>query len=345
MKLSGAETRESERLERESKHAYAVYLGRMKLAHRYYIAQSALSNLSRALVLGYGGWLVLAHKLTPGDVVMFVSYLDRLYSPIDSLNGIAISLRNQLVALRRAIRLLDAGPVEQPGEELAPRPGRVEFRGVHFRYVPEREVLRGLDLDLSPGSITGLVGPSGAGKTTTADLLLKLIEPEAGGIYLDGQPLASADPSAVRRAIGVVAADGAVFRGTLAANIRYKRPDASDAEVRQAALEAGLARLLERLPEGLDTEIGENGMGLSLGERQRLQIARVLVDRPRLLVLDEATANLDYATEPEFRQALSRLSPRPTMLVIAHRYTMVKDADLVYVMKDGQVTERGTRRN
>lgn len=342
VKLSGAERREQDRLKSDSIFAYSTYLRRVSDAQRYYISQSALSNLSKSLVLGYGGWLVLRHRLTPGDVVMFVAYLDRLYSPIDSLNSIAVNLQQQVTSLGRAVRLLETGPIERDGSDLAPGPGAVEFRNVHFGYTAQREVLKGLSLKLEPGKITGLVGPSGAGKTTTADLLLKLWEPSEGEILIDGQPLSIAGPSAVRRAIGVVAADGAVFRGSLADNIRYKRPSATDEDVRNAALAAGLGPALDRLPEGLATEIGERGVGLSVGERQRLQIARMLADRPRLLVLDEATANLDYATESEVRDALQHLSPRPTMLVIAHRYTMVKDADYVYVLKDGQVTEEGS---
>jgi ABC-type multidrug transport system fused ATPase/permease subunit len=342
VKLSGAEHREEDRLRKESQEAYEVYLDRIRTAQRYYISQSALSNLSKSLVLGYGGYLVLRQKLTPGDVVMFASYLDRLYSPIDSLNGLAVGLQQNLASLRRAVKLLDAGPAEQPGKPLGAGPGRVEFRGVHFGYVPEREVLRGLNMTLEAGKITALAGPSGAGKTTTADLLLKLFEPSSGEILVDGHPLRETGSSAVRAAIGVVASDGAVFRGTLAENIRYKRPDASDEDVRQAALSAGLGRALERLPEGLATEIGERGLGLSVGERQRLQIARMLVDRPRLLVLDEATANLDYATEQEVRGAIVSISPRPTMLIVAHRYAMMRDADYVYVIKEGQVVEQGT---
>ena len=253
-----------------------------------------------------------------------------------------MTLQQNLVSLERAIRLHDEGPIEAPGEDLHEGPGEVEFRDVRFSYIPDREVLRGLSLKLAPGKITALAGPSGAGKTTTADLLLKLFEPSNGQILIDGTPIDKASPAAVRRAIGVVATDGAVFRGTLADNIRYKRPLATTEEVLVAAQAAGLTRLLERLPEGLETEIGENGVGLSVGERQRLQIARILADKPRLLVLDEATANLDYATETEVKQSLLRLDPRPTTLIIAHRYTMIKEADYVYILRDGQVAEQGT---
>ncbi len=342
VKLSGTEAREEHRLKTESRRAYDVYLDRIRIAQKFYISQSALSNLSKSMVLGYGGFLVLKHRLTPGDVVMFVAYLDRLYSPIDSLNEIAVSLQQYMASLLRAVRLLEAGPTEAPGADLAPGPGKVEFRDVRFGYLPDRDVLRALNLTLEPGKITVLAGPSGAGKTTTADLLLKLYEPSEGDIIIDGHKLSETGPASIRRAIGVVAADGVVFRGSLADNVRYKRPQATDAEVLDAALAAGLSATLDRLPQGLETEVGENGVGLSAGERQRLQIARILVDKPRLLVLDEATANLDYATELEVKHALTLLAPRPTMLVIAHRFTMMKEADYVYVMKDGQVTEQGT---
>lgn len=341
VKLSGAEAREEARLKADSTYAYGVYTDRIRRWHRYYISQSVLSNLGKSLVLGYGGYLVLKHKLTPGDVVMFAAYLDRLFAPVDSLNSMAVTLQQNLVSLQRAIDLHAEGPIEPPGDDLTEGPGEVEFRDVRFSYVPDREVLRGLSLKLAPGKITALAGPSGAGKTTTADLLLKLFEPSNGQILIDGVAIDKSSPAAVRRAIGVVATDGAVFRGTLADNIRYKRPNATTEEVLAAAQAAGLTRLLERLPEGLETEIGENGVGLSVGERQRLQIARILADKPRLLVLDEATANLDYATELEVKQSLLRLDPRPTTLIIAHRYTMIKEADYVYILKDGQVIEEG----
>lgn len=342
VKLSGAETRESERLRSESDGAYATYVARQRLANRYSFWQGSLSNLSSALVLGYGGWLVLEHRLTPGDVVMFVVYLDKVYSPIETLTELGVSLQEHFASVRRAVRLLGTGVEEQRGEPLAPGPGAVEFRDVSFGYVPGRPVLTGLNLHLAAGRVTALVGPSGAGKTTTADLLLRLFEVERGDIRIDGQSLATLDVASVRRQVAVVAADGAIFRGTLADNVRYRRPEASDSEVEQASLAAGLGRTLERLPDGLATAIGEHGLGLSLGERQRLQIARAILGRPRILILDEATANLDFSTETEIRAALLQRPDRPTTLVIAHRFSMVEDADHVVVMDAGRVVEQGS---
>jgi len=342
VKLSGAEPREAEKLRGSATRAYDDYLARNRLSNRYLLGQVVLSHFSKALVFGYGGWLVLERQLTPGDVVMFVAYLDRLYEPIDTLSGMAVSLQQHVASLRRALRLLETGGGEEGGRPLAPGPGVVEFHGVRFGYSEGREVLRGLDLVLPAGKVTALAGASGAGKTTTADLLLKLYEPSAGEILVDGQPLSGLDPSSVRREIGVVAADGAVFRGSLADNIRYKRPGATDGEVREAALAAGLGATLERLPEGLETPIGERGVGLSVGERQRLQLARVLVSRPRILVLDEATANLDVATEDEIKRSLARITPRPTTLLIAHRVATLRDADRVAVLDGGRVVEEGT---
>ena len=342
VKLSGAELREVANQHAAAQAAYDDFLVRTRIGNRYLFLQTTLSHLSKALVLGYGGYMVLDRRLTPGDVVMFVAYLDRLYDPIDALSSIAVNLQQHLASLNRAIRLLQTGAEESGGEVLTPGPGKVEFRDVHFGYVPRREVLKGISFTAEAGCVTALIGPSGAGKTTAADLLFKLYEPQSGQILIDGQPLAQADPSSVRRSLGMVAADGAIFRGTLADNIRYKRPDATDAEVLEAAIAAGLSNTLERLPDSLDTEIGEQGAGLSVGERQRLQIARILADRPRILVLDEATANLDYATEREVKDALGKLHFKPTTLVIAHRYSMVKDADYVIVLDQGTISEQGT---
>ncbi len=342
VKLSGAETREVESLKKASDGAYKDYIARNRRSNKYVFAEGMLTHLSSALVLGYGGYLTLQHRLTPGDVVMFVAYLDRLYSPIDSLASLWVNLQQNVASIARAFKLLDNHTEQKQGKELAVTRGRVEFKDVHFGYVPEREILKGLSIVFEPGKITALVGTSGAGKTTTVDLLLKLFEPISGEILVDGQNLATCDASSVRKQIGIVATDGAVFRGSLADNIRYKRPGATDEEVMKAAVAAGMQTTLQRLPDGLNTAVGENGIGLSVGERQRIQIARVLVAQPRILILDEATANLDYATEAEVKKTINEVRKENTVIIIAHRFSMVHDADHVIVLSGGEVMEEGS---
>ncbi len=342
VKLSGAEERETTRLRREADAAYAQYIERNRLANFYLFWQTAVNYGSQALLLGYGGFLVLRGKLTPGDVVMFVAYLDRLFAPVESLSSTVVTLQGHIASFKRALKLQQSGAEEPGGPALAPGPGAVEFRNVMFAYTSKSQTLQGVSFHLPAGKVTALVGPSGAGKTTITDLLLRLYEPQSGEILIDGQVIGSLDAASIRRQIGVVAADGTIFSGSLADNIRYKRPEASDDEVNAAAVAAGLAQTLARLPQGLATTIGERGIGLSVGERQRLQIARVLVGAPRILVLDEATANLDYSTEREIRHALLDSPSRPTTLVIAHRYSMVQDVDHVIVLDAGQVVAQGS---
>ena len=342
VKLSGAEDREVKAFHSISDKAYRDYVTRSKLANKYVFWENILTKFASALVLGYGGYLTLENQLTPGDVVMFVAYLDRLYDPIDTLSSLWVNLQQNVASIARAFNLLDNGQGEKKGKPLTMEHGRVEFRDVHFGYSPEKEVLKGISFTLEPGKMTALVGTSGAGKTTTVDLLMKLYEPQGGAILIDGHPLADLDPSSVRRNIGMVAADGAIFRGTLADNIRYKRHDATLDEVKAAAIAAGMQSTLQRLPDGLKTKVGESGFGLSVGERQRVQIARVLVAKPRILVLDEATANLDYATEAEVKRTINEIRKENTVIAIAHRYSMIRDADHVLVLSEGQVIESGT---
>ncbi|MDB6005746.1 MAG: transporter ATP-binding protein [Prosthecobacter sp.] len=342
VKLSGAEAREVQEYRRISSSAYQNYVERARLSNKFAFWEGVLSHLATAMVLGCGGYLALIHKLTPGDVVMFVAYLDRLYSPIDELCSLWVNTQQHIASISRAFRLLENKSGEKAGKPLLIANGRVEFKDVSFAYVEDHQVLKSLSMAFEPGKITAVVGGSGAGKTTAVDLLLKLYEPQQGEIYIDGQELSKLDASSVRGSIGMVAADGAIFRGTLAYNLRYKQPNASDAEVMKVVEDAGLKNLVERLPKGLQTLIGQNGMGLSVGERQRVQIARVLLSRPKILVLDEATANLDYNTEAEVKHAIHQLRGNCTIIIVAHRFSMVRDADHVYVLGDGGILEQGT---
>jgi ABC-type multidrug transport system fused ATPase/permease subunit len=342
VKLSGAESREVARFKKAADGAYTDYINRSRLAHRYIFWENVLTRISSTLVLGYGGYLTLENRLTPGDVVMFVAYLDRLYEPIDALSSLWVELQQNVVSVTRAFKLIDNNTEEKKGRELTITRGQVEFKNVRFSYAPEREILKGISFNISPGKITAIVGTSGAGKTTTIDLMMKLFEVNGGEILIDGVDIADCDSSSVRSQIGIVNADGTIFRGTLADNIRYKRPDANDSDVMNAALAAGMEGTLQRMPDGLQTIVGESGIGLSVGERQRIQIARVLVSNPRILVLDEATANLDFATEAEVKKTVNQIRKEHTVIVIAHRYSMVRDADYVLVFSGGTVMEEGT---
>ena len=342
IKVSGAEERMAGRFIASMQNVVANFLSRNRIENIYIFWQTFSIHLGKFLVFAYGSWQVIERQLTPGDVVMFAALLDKLYDPIDALTSHFITLQNQRISISRGLRLLHSGEEENPGERCRPGPGLVEYRHVTFGYKPRDPVINDVSLTLVPHSITALIGQSGAGKTTLVDLLLKFYEPQSGEILIDGQPLTRLDPSAIRQLVGIVSADGAVFKGTLRDNILFKKQDVHMDEIVQAVQDAGLTRTVERLPQGLDTEIGEQGIGLSMGERQRLQIARILVAQPSILLLDEATANLDYAIELEIKQTLARLKKSITVLIIAHRYSMVRGADQVVVLDKGRVQAAGT---
>ena len=342
VKLSGAELREAGRLGAGARAAYHSYHERQRLANRYAFLERLVIQSGKALVFLVGGLEVIRHQLTPGDVVMFVAYLELLYDPVENLSAYGLSLQQNARGLEKSLKLLDRHEERANGSLLGAGGGGLRCEGLNFSYPGGGPVLRDLSFTVEPGSRTGLAGPSGAGKSTLVDLLLKFYEPKQGRLLLDGVDLRNLDAADLRRNVGVVAADGAVFRGTLAENIRYKRPAATDAEVLDAAEQAGLGPLLRRLPKGLETSVGDAGVGLSLGERQRLQIARVLASQPRLLIMDEATANLDYVTEAQVKLALDQLRGRCTLLIIAHRYSMLENCDQVLVLEQGRLIQQGT---
>lgn len=307
-----------------------------------------LSALGPALLYGYGGYLVIMHRAELGTIVAFATYLVQLYNPASSLAGSNTTLIGGLALFDRIFRFLDL-PADVP-EPSAPRalpgvmgltPLPLEFDRVHFGYKPTEEVLHGVSFVAQPGQLTAVVGPSGAGKSTILSLGARFYDPEGGAVRLGGVPLAELTEANLRSAMAVVTQELYLFHTTLADNIRYGRPTADDAEVRQAADAAQLGELIAALPDGLETVVGERGYRLSGGEKQRVAIARAILKNPSVLLLDEATSSLDSHAERLIQEALDRLFEGRTVVAIAHRLSTVLAADQILVVEGGRIRERG----
>jgi ATP-binding cassette subfamily B protein len=311
---------------------------------------AALQNLSaaaaRITAIGVGAALVLRGEITVGTLVAFLGYAGGLLGPVQGLSGIYRTLRCASVSLDEIFRVLDAEDAlaDAPdARDIGPIQGHVEFRRVSFRYGPDRpEILRDVSLVVAPGERVALVGPSGAGKTTLMALLQRFHDPTSGAVLVDGMDVRSIRQQSLRRQVGVVFQDALLFNDTVRDNIAYARPDASLAEVEEAARAANAHDFILRLPQRYETVVGEGGSRLSAGERQRLTIARALLKDPAILVLDEATASLDAESEALVQDALARLVKDRTTFVIAHRLTTVTTADRILVLRDGAILEQGT---
>ncbi|MBM3534925.1 MAG: ATP-binding cassette domain-containing protein [Alphaproteobacteria bacterium] len=301
-----------------------------------------------ALVLWIGGHDMLAGKISPGALSSFVFYAILAASSAGAISEVIGDLQRAAGAMERIIELLATEPAVKappaPVPLLAPPQGRVAFEAVRFHYPsrPDVAALEGLSLDVRPGERVALVGPSGAGKTTVFQLLLRFYDPDAGVVRLDGVNLAEADPQTIRRRIGLVPQEPVIFSADAWENIRYGRPEASDAEVRAAAVAAHAAEFLDRLPDGFKTFLGEKGVRLSGGQRQRLAIARAILRDAPVLLLDEATSALDAESERAVQEALDKLMEGRTTLVIAHRLATVQKASRIVVIDQGRVAATGT---
>ena len=342
VKSSGAESRVVEKFKKSLDGALAQYLSRSKSEGYFIFLQNLCIDAGRLLVLIYGSYEVLNQSMTPGEVVMFVSLLDQMYDPVDALTSNLVNLQVEKVSIVRGLSLFHKRGEGHSGTDRPILNPDLEFQDVSFSYVKGKPVLKNLNLKLVPCAYNVIVGPSGSGKSTILDLVLGFYKPDSGMVLIDNTTSTTFSPQFLRSQIGLVAADGAVFRGSLRDNILFKNPNATDQEIAAVIKESGLFRAVERLDEGIMTEIGDQGIGLSLGERQRLQFARMLISHPRILLLDEATANLDYHTESELKKMLQKLKRTTTILVVAHRYSMVEDADKVFVLEDGHIKSQGT---
>lgn len=298
------------------------------------------------IVFWLGGRAVVAGEMTVGVLVGFLAVLGLFYAPVRSLHGLNQMFQAGRAAGERVFDILDA-PVEvgeRPGAKAFPGRvrGDVEFRQVTFEYRPNLPILREVSLHAKPGQTIALVGPTGAGKTTIVNLLPRFYDVTSGAILIDGHDLRELTLESLRRQIGIVSQEAFLFNGSIRENILYGRLDATEAAMIEAAKAANCHEFIMRLPEKYDSRVGERGVKLSVGEKQRVSIARALLKDPPILILDEATASVDTATEKLIQEALERLMAHRTSLVIAHRLSTVRRADQILVVRAGQVIERGT---
>ncbi len=306
--------------------------------------QAAIIALGLVLAMAVAAAGVVEGTLQVGDVVLVNAFLLQLYVPLNFLGVIYRQLRQSLTDLEAIDRLLERVPEIRDRPRARPlrlKGGAIRFEAVGFAYHPGRPVLRGVDFAIAEGERVAVVGPSGAGKSTLVRLLFRLFEVQEGRILIDGQDIRDVTLDSLRRAIGLVPQDTVLFHDTIAANIAYGRPGASREEIVRAATVAQLHPFIQRLPEGYDTVVGERGLKLSGGEKQRVAIARVVLKDPPILVLDEATSSLDSRTERRLQEALFQVTRGRTTLIIAHRLSTVVDADQILVLADGRIIERG----
>jgi ABC-type multidrug transport system fused ATPase/permease subunit len=311
----------------------------------YFPFVALLATLALAIVLGYGGHLYLDGALAFSTLFAFMLYVNNFFDPIQQLSQLYNTFLSAAAALDKIIGVLDEQPdvVDHPGAEpLAHIEGHVRFEDVHFAYGRGSEVLHGIDLDVPAGTTVALVGHTGAGKSTIAKLLARFYEPTSGRITIDGVDLNDVTQDSLRHQLGIVPQEGFLFAGTVAENIAFARPDARPEEIVRAAQTVGAHEFILRLEDGYETQLGERGSRLSLGQRQLVAFARALLADPRILVLDEATSSVDIGTERTIEQALRTLLSDRTSFVIAHRLSTIRDADLIVVLEHGQVIEQGS---
>ncbi|MEW6399878.1 MAG: ABC transporter ATP-binding protein [Bacillota bacterium] len=318
------------------------------LESAFYPAVELVGAVGSAVLVWYGGHLIFLGQIPLGTVVAFLNYLTRFFMPIREITQIYSVFLSAGVSTERILEILATEPQVKDAPDALELPrvrGHVSFEDVSFSYEPGQEVLHHINLQARPGETIALVGPTGAGKTTVISLLARFYDPEQGRITVDGHDVRRVTLASLRRQMGVVLQENFAFSGTISENIRYGRPGASDREVEDAARAVGADAFISRLPQGYDTEVGERGARISVGQRQLLAFARALLADPAILVLDEATASVDPYTEALIQEALRRLLKGRTAIVIAHRLSTVRDADRIYVLDGGRIVETGTHQD
>lgn len=304
-----------------------------------------LIGLATTGVMGYGGYKIMQGELTIGDLLMFTVLLGTMVAPIVQMSNIGSQLTEALAGLDRTEELMNMIPESDEGErvlQLENVKGDMSFENVSFAYEEEKEVLHNISFDVKSGSVVALVGSSGSGKSTIAGLAASFLNPQSGKITIDGKDMSNVNLNSFRKHLGVVLQDDFLFEGTIRENILFPRPNASDEELQQAVKAAYVDEFTNRFDEGLDTLIGERGIKLSGGQRQRIAIARAVLANPKILILDEATSNLDTESEALIQKSLAKLTEGRTTFVIAHRLSTIRKANQILVIENGRIAEQGT---
>jgi ABC-type multidrug transport system fused ATPase/permease subunit len=322
----------------------------------YFPATELLTAMGTAAILLYGGYQAMNGNIMVGVIVSFIGYLQLFFDPIQQLAQLYATYQQGMAALDKIFGLLDT-EVEIVDAPDAVEPGRIEgaltFEHVSFSYATEAELrgdadqsgrwaVRDIDLDVAAGETVALVGSTGAGKSTLAKLITRFHDPQKGRVLIDGEPLAHYQQRPLRRQMGIVPQEGFLFSGTIAENISFGRPDAMIDEIAAAADAVGATPFIDRLPDGLETEVGERGVQLSSGQRQLVAFARIILTEPRILILDEATSSIDTQTERTIENAMDRLLTGRTAVIIAHRLSTIRRADRIVVLDHGQIVETGS---
>jgi ATP-binding cassette subfamily B protein/subfamily B ATP-binding cassette protein MsbA len=348
IKAFGREPHEDGRFAARADDLRRSTLGVMRVWAMYSPAMTFSASLGTALVLWMGGSLVASGKLTVGELVGFILYLAFFYEPLGRLHGLNQMLQSARAAGERVFDVMDAteersAPAGLPQRAL-PEPvrGEVRYENVSFRYAAGRTALKNISLEARAGQMIALVGPTGAGKSTLVNLLPAFYEASSGRITIDGCDIAGVALASLRARVSVVSQEAFLFNGTVRENILYGKLDATEEQLLAASRAANCHDFISRLPEGYDSRVGERGVKLSVGEKQRVSIARALLKNAPILILDEATASIDTATEKLIQQALERLMANRTSFVIAHRLSTIRGADQILVLLHGEIVERGT---
>jgi ATP-binding cassette subfamily B protein len=345
VKYFRAEEREAERYDKSMERYRIASIDSYTSLAILNAGQAAIFTIGLTLVMLMCVYDIRAGRASVGDFVLINAMMIQLYQPLNFMGTFYREVRQAVVDIERMFSILGQNPeiADRPGAPpLKVREGHVTFENVEFYYDQKRPILQGVSFDVKPGATLAIVGPSGAGKSTISRLLFRFYEPQGGRILIDGQDILAVTQASLRAAIGMVPQDTVLFNDSIGYNIRYGRWDASDAEVREAAALAQIDRFIASVPGGYDAQVGERGLKLSGGEKQRVAIARTILKGPPILILDEATSALDSFTEHEIQEALRRVAKGRTTLVIAHRLSTVVEADEIVFLDHGRVVERGT---